>query len=291
MNTNTRSLRQIVLYNQPCNQSYRSHAICGYMPSWNHILILMHTWTYTRNEKVHFSLRSNIDKKKLGTCLLHAIDIAVVFKCPCHLKSQYLIQIESQIFVVVNIFCSLYSTCQQWDGRAFCSLSLKGHTNSSAAIENNFLRLSINLTHIYSIVCNPRTPGQNTYHKQTSSCSIRLHQYNTLLLCSSRDNEKESYSCPYDKQERIFWMTFTIFALLSWSTELSVLFVYELEFSSAVVPVSPPRGRTILGLLSGYGRIRRGTNFRHSHAHKWARPIVLSLKIAKYINTAHNRYR
>ena len=33
---------------------------------------------YRRNEKVQFSLHSNIGKKKLAACLLHNIDIAVV---------------------------------------------------------------------------------------------------------------------------------------------------------------------------------------------------------------------
>jgi len=48
------------------------------------------SWTYRRNEKVSFSLRSNIGKMKLA--LLHNIDIAVVSECHRHLKVQYLIQ-------------------------------------------------------------------------------------------------------------------------------------------------------------------------------------------------------
>jgi len=48
------------------------------------------SWTYSRNEKVNFSLRSNIGKKKLA--LLHNIYIAVASECHRHLKVKYLIQ-------------------------------------------------------------------------------------------------------------------------------------------------------------------------------------------------------
>jgi len=57
------------------------------------------------------------------------------------------------------------------------------------------------------------------------SCNVqRFYSYQvtdaeTLITrnayCPWLIDEIESYSCPYDKQERIFWMTFTIFALLS----------------------------------------------------------------------------
>jgi len=43
------------------------------------------------NEKINFSLRANIGKKKLAACLLHNIDIAVVSECLCHLKTQWLV--------------------------------------------------------------------------------------------------------------------------------------------------------------------------------------------------------
>jgi len=33
-----------------------------------------------------------MEKKKLVTCVLHNIDIAVVPECLCHLRAQYLVQ-------------------------------------------------------------------------------------------------------------------------------------------------------------------------------------------------------
>jgi len=40
-----------------------------------------------QNDKVHFSLSTNIEKKKLAACLVHNIDITVVSECLCHLKA------------------------------------------------------------------------------------------------------------------------------------------------------------------------------------------------------------
>jgi len=37
-----------------CNQTYRPHAIFACTLSWNNTIIMMHTWTYRRNEKAHF---------------------------------------------------------------------------------------------------------------------------------------------------------------------------------------------------------------------------------------------
>ena len=75
-----------------------------------------------------------------------AVDIAVVSEYFCHLKAQCLVQ--PQIFVMANRFYTLYTQCQQRDDRAFCRLSLKRHTHSFAAVENNFMRFCISLTHI-----------------------------------------------------------------------------------------------------------------------------------------------
>jgi len=143
MTTSTRSPQQAV--QRPCNQSNSAHAICRCTPSWNHTIIMMHTWTYRRNEKVHFSLRPNTGKKKLVACLLNNIDIAVVSERLCHLKAQYLIQppnicSEKQILFLVHSVSAI--------GRALCGLSLRSHTNSFAAVENNFMRFCISLTHI-----------------------------------------------------------------------------------------------------------------------------------------------
>jgi len=75
----------------------------GYAYARNRIIIVVHTWMYRRNEKSHFSLRSNerahfsqlyVDycKNKLAACLMYNIDIAVFSECLCHLKAQYLVQ-------------------------------------------------------------------------------------------------------------------------------------------------------------------------------------------------------
>jgi len=106
---------------------------------------MMHTWTYRRNEKVHFSLRPNTGKKNLAARLLHNIDIAVVSEPLCHLKAQYLIQPPNicsgkHILLLVHPVSAI--------GRAFCVLSLRRHTNSFAAVENNFMRFCISLTQI-----------------------------------------------------------------------------------------------------------------------------------------------
>jgi len=64
----------------------------------------------------------------------------------CHLKAQHLIQFP-------NICSGKYILAfvhqrQQRDDRAFYGLSLKRHTNSIAAVENNSMRFCISLTHI-----------------------------------------------------------------------------------------------------------------------------------------------
>ena len=80
------------LYRALNRQNYRPNAISAYMPSWNYTIIVMHTWTYRRNEKVHFLLHLNIRKNKLIACLLHHIDIVVVSEWLCHLRTQCLVQ-------------------------------------------------------------------------------------------------------------------------------------------------------------------------------------------------------
>ena len=85
-------------------------------------------------------------EKKLTACLLHNIDIAVVSECLYHLRAQY--SIKSQIFVLVNRFYVLTTQFQDWSGCAFCTFSLKRHTNSFVAVENNPMRFCIRLAHI-----------------------------------------------------------------------------------------------------------------------------------------------
>ena len=78
------------------------------------------------------------------------------------------------MFVVGNRFYSLYTQCQQRDDRAFCSLILKCHTNS-AAVENNFMRCCISLTHIWYTLQSTYTSANNKWF------AIRLQQPNTQL--------------------------------------------------------------------------------------------------------------
>ena len=47
------------------------------------------------------------------------------------------IQYNAQIFVWVNRFYVLATRFQYWSGFSFCTLSLKRHTNSFVAVENN----------------------------------------------------------------------------------------------------------------------------------------------------------
>ena len=80
---------------------------------------------------VHFSLRSNIGKKKLAACSPLHIDIVFVSECLCHLRAQYLIQFPNicsrkQILLSVHPVSATGWLC-------FCTLSLKHHTNSFAA--------------------------------------------------------------------------------------------------------------------------------------------------------------
>jgi len=111
-------------------------------------IIMMHTWTYRRNEWVHVSWRSNIGKKKLSACSLLHIAFAFVAECLCHLKAQYLIQSPNicsrkQILLSVHLVSATGWLC-------FCTLSLKHHTNSFAAVENNFMQSCISLMHIWN---------------------------------------------------------------------------------------------------------------------------------------------
>ena len=92
------------------------------------------------------SRRSNIGKKKLSACSLLHIAFEFVSECLCHLRAQNLIQ--SPNICSRKQILLLYTQCQQRDGRAFCTLSLKRHTNSFAAVENNFMQSCISHTHI-----------------------------------------------------------------------------------------------------------------------------------------------
>ena len=115
------------------------------MPSWNHTNNYYAYMDLQRNEWVHFSLRSNIGNKKLAACSLLRIDIAFVSECLCHLRAQYLLRSPNicsrkHILLLVHPLSATGWPC--------CTLSLKHHTNSFAAVENSFMQSCINLTHI-----------------------------------------------------------------------------------------------------------------------------------------------
>jgi len=61
---------------------------------------------------------------------------------------ELIIQYNPHIFVLVNRFYVLTTQCQQWSDCAFCTLSLKRHTNSFVAVENNPMPFCIRLAHI-----------------------------------------------------------------------------------------------------------------------------------------------
>ena len=140
MTTNTRSPRQVV-------QSPATKVI-GHTQSL-HAFLKSH-YNYDAYMDLQKERKSTIftafehREKKLP--LLHNIDIAVVSECLCHLKAQYLIQSpnissgkQSLLFV---------HPVSATDDRAVCGLSLRHHTNSFAAVENNSRQFCVSLTHI-----------------------------------------------------------------------------------------------------------------------------------------------
>jgi len=104
-------------------------------------------------------------KKKLAACSLLHIDIPFASECLCHLRAQYLIQSpnicsKKQIFLSVHAVSATGWLC-------FCTLSHKHHTNRFAALK----MISCNPApawHTSSILCNPRTLGQNTQMSSTN---------------------------------------------------------------------------------------------------------------------------
>jgi len=120
--------------------------------------VIDHTQSLHAFLKSHYNYDAYMDLKKerISTfftafehrekkfALLH--NIAVVSECLCHLKAHYLIQTPNicsgkQILLLVHPVSAT-------DDRAFCGLSLRHHTNSFAAVENNSMQFCISLTHI-----------------------------------------------------------------------------------------------------------------------------------------------
>ena len=176
MTTSTRSPRQVV-------QSTATKVI-GHRQSLHAFLKLHYNYdAYMDLQKERKSTFFTAFKHREKLALLHNIDITVVSECLCHLKTQYLIQSPNicsgkQILLLVH---SVSAT----DDRAFYGLSLRHHTSSFAAVENN----SMQFWHTSSILCNPRTLGQNT---QISSANIKWFNktstiHATLMLFSSSD--------------------------------------------------------------------------------------------------------
>jgi len=81
----------------------------------------------------------------------------------------------------------------------------------------------------------------------------------------------------------VLYCDMTIFVLFEYP--------YDMDHESEAkkwIPQSPllkvHLGTWRFGLINKAGRfITWGTNFRHSHAHKWVWPTVLSLKVAEFI--------
>jgi len=139
MTTNTHSSSK--LYRCPATKVI-GHTICERLYAFlkSQLINILHTWTYRRNKKVHFSLLSNIGKK-LAACLLSQLSEYL-----CHLKAQYLIQFPNicsgkHILLLVHPVSATGWSC-------FCSLTLRRHTNSFSAVENNSMCFCISLTHI-----------------------------------------------------------------------------------------------------------------------------------------------
>ena len=74
------------------------------------------------------------------------IDIAVVSECLCHLRAEY--PILSPDICIGQQNLRIDPQFQDWSGCAFCTFSLKRHTNSFVAVEDNPMRFGIRLAHI-----------------------------------------------------------------------------------------------------------------------------------------------
>ena len=92
-----------------------------------------------KERKSTFLIAFEQREKRLAACLLHNIDIAVVSECLCHLRAQY---------PILSPDICIGQQQQDWSGCASCTFSLKRHTNSFVAVENNPMRFCIRLGHI-----------------------------------------------------------------------------------------------------------------------------------------------
>jgi len=138
MTLNTRSPGQVV--QSPAAKVIGHTQSCGCMPSWNHTIIVMNTWTFctegTKKQATFCTAFEHLEKK-LAACLLHNIDIAVVSEYLCHLKTHYLKQSPNicrgkPILHFVHLVLATERPC-------VLRSSLTRYTNSFAAVENNFM--------------------------------------------------------------------------------------------------------------------------------------------------------
>jgi len=130
---------------EPCIQNYRPHAIVPCMTFWNSTTLVMHTWAYKRNEKVHFN------------CIWTSGEAArSLFAAQYFYRSCFWMSLSSGSSVSstaprhlhwLTDFRFLPPMRQSWSNCAFCTLSLKRHTNSFAVVENISMWFCISLTH------------------------------------------------------------------------------------------------------------------------------------------------
>ena len=92
--------------------------------------------------------------------MLHNTDIAVVSDCLCHLRAQY--AIKSPDICIGQESLRIDHRFQDWSGCAFCTFSLKRHTNSFVSVENNPMRFCLRLAHIYYSLQPTYTWTENT---------------------------------------------------------------------------------------------------------------------------------
>ena len=113
---------------------------------WMHAFLNYNSYMDLQKErKSTFSLRSNIRKKKLAL-VLYNIDIVQLSQNVFVIWKLYLIQTPN--VCSGKYLLPLVHPVSATDDSAFCGLSLGRHTNSVAAVENNFTWFCISLAHI-----------------------------------------------------------------------------------------------------------------------------------------------
>ena len=130
-----------------CIQNYRPHAIFTCMTFWNSTITVMHTWAYKRNEKVGYIFNCIWTSGEEPRSLF----AAQYFYCSClwmSLSSENSVSSTAPRYLYwLTDFRFLPPMCYYWSDCAFCTLSLKRHTNSFAVVENISMWICISLTH------------------------------------------------------------------------------------------------------------------------------------------------